>query len=52
MWDGELGRRDNFDIYLPLWLARRNKAIFGALFVLGVTGILPGFWARFIPYKL
>ncbi len=29
-------RRDNFDIYLPLWLARYNKAIFGWLFVVGV----------------
>jgi hypothetical protein len=28
-------RRDNFDIYLPLWLARHNKGIFGTLFVLG-----------------
>ena len=26
-------RADNFDIYLPLWLARYNKAIFGTLFV-------------------
>ena len=26
-------RRDNFDIYLPLWLARYNKIIFGWLFV-------------------
>jgi hypothetical protein len=26
-------RRDNFDIYLPLWLARHNKLIFGWLFV-------------------
>lgn len=25
-------RRANFDIYLPLWLARWNKWIFGALF--------------------
>ena len=25
-------RRDNFDIYLPLWLARYNKHIFGTLF--------------------
>jgi hypothetical protein len=24
-------RSANFDIYLPLWLARRNKAIFGTL---------------------
>lgn len=29
-------RRDNFDIYLPLWLARYNKQIFGALYVAGV----------------
>lgn len=28
-------RHDNFDIYLPLWLARHNKSIFGILFVLG-----------------
>ena len=26
---------DNYDIYLPAWLARHNKAIFGTLFVLG-----------------
>ena len=29
-------RRDYFDIYLPLWLARHNKALFGSLFVLGM----------------
>jgi hypothetical protein len=28
-------RRDNFDIYLPLWVARYNKEIFGTLFVVG-----------------
>ena len=28
-------RADNFDIYLPLWLARHNKLIFGSLFVAG-----------------
>lgn len=28
-------RRDNFDIYLPAWLARHNKALFGSLFVAG-----------------
>lgn len=35
-------RRDNFDIYLPLWLARYNKQIFGTLFVGGLvlTGVL------------
>ena len=29
-------RRDNFDIYLPVWLARYNKHIFGTLFVAGI----------------
>ena len=29
-------RRDNFDIYLPAWMARHNKTIFGAIFVGGV----------------
>lgn len=29
-------RRDNFDIYLPLALARYNKEIFGTLYVAGV----------------
>ncbi|MGE0354408.1 MAG: hypothetical protein AB7I33_02915 [Gemmatimonadales bacterium] len=29
-------RRDNFDIFLPLWLARYNKEVFGTLFVGGV----------------
>ena len=36
-------RRDNFDIYLPLWLARRNKAIFGTLFVVSEVFVL-GRW--------
>jgi hypothetical protein len=29
-------RRPNFDIYLPEWLARYNKQIFGTLLVLGL----------------
>lgn len=29
-------REDNFDIYLPLWLARYNKQIFGTLFAFGI----------------
>lgn len=29
-------RRDNFDIYLPLWLARYNKQIFGAMYAGGI----------------
>ena len=26
-------REDNFDIYLPVWLARNNKVIFGGLYL-------------------
>jgi hypothetical protein len=29
-------RRENFDIYLPIWLARHNKLIFGALYIAGI----------------
>ena len=36
-------RADNFDIYLPLWLAHYNKTIFGALFVAGEI-LLIGCW--------
>jgi len=36
-------RMDNFDIYLPVWLARYNKTIFGTLFVLGEMFVL-GSW--------
>jgi hypothetical protein len=30
-------RRANFDIYLPEWLARYNKHLFGPLYVAGVV---------------
>lgn len=30
-------RRDNFDIYLPEWLARRTKTIFCPLFLVGLV---------------
>jgi hypothetical protein len=30
-------RRDNFDIYLPEWVARHNKTIFGALYIVGIV---------------
>lgn len=29
-------RRDNFDIFLPLWLARHNKLVFGLLYLAGL----------------
>ena len=38
-------RRDNFDIYLPEWLARHNKEIFGPLYVVGLA-ILGWAWLR------
>ncbi len=40
-------RSDNFDIYLPAWLARHNKFIFGLLFVGGVLFTL-GRWAGWL----
>ena len=39
-------RADNFDIYLPVWLARHNKAIFGCLFLAGEIFVL----ARWLGY--
>jgi hypothetical protein len=33
-------RAENFDIYLPLWLARHNKVIFGSLFLAGELVVL------------
>jgi len=30
-------RRANFDIYLPEWLARHNKVIFGTIYLVGVV---------------
>jgi polyferredoxin len=38
-------RHDNFDIFLPAWLAKHNKLIFGALYVAGVAFALSR-WAR------
>ncbi|MGH9525023.1 MAG: hypothetical protein ACRD3E_21050 [Terriglobales bacterium] len=38
-------RADNFDIYLPIWLARHNKRIFGTMFVVNVT-IVAWRWVR------
>ena len=39
-------RSANFDIYLPLWLARYNKTIFGALFVAGTWFVLARWWSH------
>lgn len=37
-------RQANFDIYLPLWLARYNQPIFGGLYVLGIAYTLVRWW--------
>lgn len=39
-------RRDNFDIWLPEWLARHNKTIFGGLYVAGIALTLGMLWRR------
>jgi hypothetical protein len=33
-------QRENFDIYLPEWLAKHNKMIFGVIFTAGLLLIL------------
>ncbi len=40
-------RRDNFDIYLPLWLARHNKTLFGWIFAAALLFAL-AVWQRWI----
>jgi hypothetical protein len=40
-------RKDNFDIFLPLWLARHNKAIFGWIFVAALLFTLAR-WSRWL----
>jgi hypothetical protein len=40
-------RDDNFDIYLPVWVARHNKLIFGFLFLSGTLFTLAR-WAGWI----
>ena len=37
-------RRDNFDIYLPLWLAKYNKEIFGTLYITAALYTLITWW--------
>ncbi len=38
-------RAPSFDIYLPNWLAERNKVIFGVLFIAGELVVF-GCWLR------
>jgi hypothetical protein len=33
-------RQDNFDIYLPLWLARHNKEVFGGLYLVDIVYVI------------
>lgn len=39
-------RRDNFDIFLPEWLARHNKTVFGSLYLAGLLLLLVTWIAR------
>jgi hypothetical protein len=32
--------KDNFDIFLPIWLAKYNKLIFTTLYVIGLIIVL------------
>ncbi len=38
-------REANFDIYLPLWIAKYNKEIFGGLFLAGSLYALFKWWS-------
>lgn len=40
-------RSENFDIYLPLWIARYNKLIFSSLFLVGEIVVLLRWLGRF-----
>lgn len=37
--------KDNFDIYLPNWLARYNKEIFTSIFIIGIILVLIRVWS-------
>jgi len=39
-------RAANFDIYLPLWLARYNKTIFGTIFLMNAIIVLACWLAK------
>ena len=39
---------DNFDIYLPRWLARYNKLLFGSLYLIGVL-LTVARWQGWLP---
>lgn len=41
-------RRPNFDIFLPPWLARYNKVIFGVLYLVGIA-LTVARWRLWIP---
>jgi polyferredoxin len=41
-------RCDNFDIYLPEWLARHNKTIFTILYLLGIIFTV-ALWQDWLP---
>jgi hypothetical protein len=42
-------RQDNFDIFLPLWLARWNKVVFGSLYAIGILVATWMSWRAGVP---
>lgn len=40
-------RENNFDIYLPNWLAKYNKIIFGAIFIIGLLLVTSNYISNF-----
>jgi hypothetical protein len=40
--------KDNFDIYLPNWLAKYNKLIYTTIFILIVVGVIYRFFSTTI----
>jgi hypothetical protein len=39
-------RRANFDVFLPEWLARHNKVIFGSLYFAGIVYLIVSWTAQ------
>lgn len=45
-------RADNFDIYLPVWMARHNKTVCTTIYVLGILVSLWTYFTQVFPPSL
>lgn len=45
-------RTENFDIYMPVWLARHNKTIFTAIFAAGLVVVIWRYLTQVLPPSL